>query len=132
MFRIRPARREPLTPLEQIIMDYVWANPKCTAEACREGVTAKRALKDSTIRTILHNLETKGYVTHTVEGRTFIYRAADSKRNIAVQAAHELIERLCGGSVEEFLVGMVDNQLVDPKELQRLAGKIAARKERKS
>src|SRR5262249_23615111 len=92
-------RRKPLSALEQILMDYVWANPDCTAESCREGIAGRRALKDSTIRTILRNLETKGYVSHRVEGRTFIYRAADTRRNVAVQAAQQLIDRFCGGSV---------------------------------
>jgi BlaI family transcriptional regulator, penicillinase repressor len=128
MFNIR--RRKTLTPLEQIVMDYVWGHPACTAETCREGVADQRALKDSTIRTILRNLEEKGYVTHEVTGRTFIYRAADTKRNIAVQAAQQLIDRFCGGSVEELLVGLVDNQVLEPKQLQRLAEKIAARKEK--
>jgi BlaI family penicillinase repressor len=125
-------RRKTLTPLEQFLMDYVWAHPDCTAETCREGVAAQRTLKDSTIRTILRNVEEKGYVTHKVAGRTFVYRAADSRRNVAVQAAQQLIERFCGGSVEEFLVGMVDNQVLQPKQLQRLADKIAARKEGKA
>jgi predicted transcriptional regulator len=125
-------RRKTLTPLEQFLMDFVWAHPDCTAETCREGVAAQRALKDSTIRTVLRKLEEKGYVTHKVTGRTFVYRAVDSRRNIAVQAAQQLIERFCGGSVEEFLVGMVDNQVLQPKQLQRLAEKIAARKEGKA
>ncbi len=124
-------RRKALTPLEQFLMEFVWAHPECTAETCREGVAGQRALKDSTIRTILRNLEEKGYVTHKVTGRTFVYRAVESRRNIAVQAAQQLIERFCGGSVEEFLVGMVDNQILHPKQLQRLAEKIAARKEGK-
>jgi predicted transcriptional regulator len=125
------SRKTP-TPLEQFILDYVWANPKCTAETCREGLASRRPMKDSTIRTILRKLEEKGYVTHEVEGRTFVYRAADSKRNVAVQAARQLIDRFCGGSVEELLVGLVDNQVLNPKQLQRLAEKIAARKEKKS
>jgi hypothetical protein len=33
--------------------------------------------------------------------------------------------------VEEFLVGLVDNQVLEPKQLQRLAEKIAARKVKK-
>lgn len=111
-------------------MDYVWAHPDCTAETCREGLTAQRKLKDSTIRTILRNLEEKGYVTHNVDGRTFVYRAADTRRNVAVQAAQQLIDRFCGGSVEELLVGLVDNQVLQPKQLRRLAEKIAARKEK--
>jgi predicted transcriptional regulator len=109
----------------------VWAHPGCTAEVCREGVAGERALKDSTIRTILRNLEEKGYATHTVDGRTFVYRAADTKRNVAVEAAQQLIERFCGGSVEEFLVGLVDNQVLEPKQLRRLAEKIASRKGKK-
>jgi BlaI family transcriptional regulator, penicillinase repressor len=67
----------PQTPLEQLVLDYVWTHPDCTAEACREGLARERALKDSTIRTILRKLEEKAYVSHLVEGRTFVYRAAE-------------------------------------------------------
>jgi len=132
MFNTSQDRRKPLTPLEQLLMDYVWSHPACTAEACRAGVADERPLKDSTIRTILRVLEAKGYATHRVEGRTYLYRAVETPRNIAVEAAQQLIERFCGGSVEEFLVGMVDNQVLEPKQLQRLAEKIAARKEKKA
>jgi predicted transcriptional regulator len=127
MFNIR-SRKTP-TPLEQFLMDYVWEHPNCTAEMCREGLAGQRKLKDSTVRTILRKLEEKGYVTHKVDGRTFIYRAVDTRRNVAVQAAKQLVDRFCGGSMEELLVGLVDNQLLEPKQLQRLAEQIASRKE---
>lgn len=123
--------RKPPTPLEQMVLEYLWGHPDCTAEMCREGLARQRALKDSTIRTILRKLEEKGYAAHEVEGRTFVYRAVDSKRNVAVQAAQQLIDRFCGGSVEEFLIGMVDNQVLEPNQLRRLAEKIASRKEKK-
>lgn len=130
MFKTRS--RKTLTPLEQFLMDYVWTHPDCTAETCREGLASQRKLKDSTIRTILRKLEEKGYVAHKVDGRTFVYRARDTQRNVAVQAAKQLIDRFCGGSVEELLVGLVDNQLLEPKQLRRLADKIASRKEKKT
>jgi BlaI family transcriptional regulator, penicillinase repressor len=126
----RRDRKMP-TPLEQLALDYVWAHPDCSAEMCREGLAGRRRLKDSTVRTILRKLEGKGYLRHTVQGRTFIYRASDTTRNFAVEAVHQLITRFCGGSVEELLVGLVDNQLLEPKQLQRLAEKIASRKEKK-
>jgi BlaI family transcriptional regulator, penicillinase repressor len=131
MLNIRRSRRKALTPLEQLIMDYLWSRPNSTAEVCREGVADHRALKDSTIRTILRNLEEKGYVAHDVDGRTFVYRPLETPRNVAVQAAQQLIDRFCGGSVEDLLVGLVDNQIIEPKQLQRLAEKIASRKEKK-
>ena len=129
MFNIRS--RKPTTPLEQFVMDYVWAHPNCTAETCREGLSGERKLKDSTIRTILRKLEEKGYVTHTIEGRTFIYRAAETKRNVAVEAAQQLIDRFCNGSVEELLVGLVDNQVLQPNNYSA-SRKVASRKEKKA
>jgi BlaI family penicillinase repressor len=128
MFDHQKNRRPHLTRLEQLIMSYLWAHPGCTADQCREGVASQRELKDSTIRTILRNLEEKGYVGHAIEGRAFVYRAADTPRNVAVQAAQQLIDRFCGGSVEDFLVGLVDNQVVEPKQLRRLTEQIEARK----
>jgi BlaI family penicillinase repressor len=131
MFNSQRTRRKLLTPLEQLVMDFLWAHPHSTAEACREGLAGQRELKDSTIRTILRNLEEKGYVAHEVNGRTFVFRALDTSRSVAVQAVQQVIDRFCGGSVEELLVGLVDKQVLEPKQLQRLADKIAARKEKK-
>jgi BlaI family transcriptional regulator, penicillinase repressor len=124
--------RKRLSPLEQSFMDYVWRNPNCTAEMCREGALSHRGFKESTVRTILKNLEKKGYVTHEVRGRTFFYRALDSKRKVAAEAVRQLIDRFCGGSLRELLVGMVDNQMIKPSELRRLAQEIASRKEKRS
>jgi predicted transcriptional regulator len=124
------SRRTP-SQLEQFVLEYVWAHPDCTAEECREGLAGERALKDSTIRTILRNLEAKGHVTHKVAGRAFAYRAVHTKRNWAAMVTQQLIDRFCGGSVEELLIGLVDNQVLQPKQLHRLAERIAARKEKR-
>jgi predicted transcriptional regulator len=131
MLNIARKRRAALTPLEQLVMDFVWAHPDCTAELCREGLAIRRPLKDSTIRTILRHVEEKGYLTHTLNGRTFVYRASDTARNVAVDVVAQLVDRFCGGSVEELIVGLVDRQVLKPNQLRQLAAKIAARKEKK-
>ena len=84
-------------------------------------------MKDSTIRTVLRRLEEKGYLTHDVEGRTFIYKAADRRQNVAVRAVKNIIDRFCGGSAEELVLGMVYNEVLDHKQLDHLARKIAER-----
>ena len=106
-------------------MDYVWTNGPSTAESCREALASSRPMKDSTIRTVLRRLEEKGYLIHEIDGRTFIYKASDARENVAVRAVRGIIDRFCGGSAEQLVLGMVDNAVLDRKQLERLARRIA-------
>ena len=81
-------------------------------------------MKESTIRTVLRRLEEKGYVAHETSGRTFIYRAAEARQNVAARAVKSIIDRFCGGSAEQLVIGMVDNEVLDRKVLERLTQKI--------
>lgn len=107
-----------------MVMEYVWANGPCSAESCREALAATRPMKESTVRTILRRLEQKGFVAHETEGRTYIYRAAEARQNVAVRAVKNIIDRFCGGSAEELVIGMVDNAVINRDQLERLARRI--------
>jgi BlaI family penicillinase repressor len=126
------SRPKNIGEVEQMVMDYVWSHGPATAEACREALAPRRPMKESTIRTVLRRLEQKGYVRHEVDGRTFIYRAAELRQNVAVRAVKSIIDRFCGGSAEELVIGMVDNAVLDRRQLERLAQKIGQRKAAKS
>jgi predicted transcriptional regulator len=125
-----PAKKlkKPLSELEHLVMSAVWTRPSATAEDIREALAAQHLMKDSTVRTVLKRLEDKGYLEHRVEGRTNIYRSLAPAKNVAVKAVQQIINRLCGGSVEQLLIGMVDDQVLNEQELQRLVKKIARRK----
>jgi len=110
-----------LGDLERSVMDHVWNNPSCTADDCREAAATQRPLKESTIRTVLTRLEQKGFVTHSVDGRTYRYHAVTQKGSFAARAVRQIIDQFCGGSVEQLLVGMVDNSVVDRKTLEKVA-----------
>ncbi len=121
-----PSPHDPaeLGELERGILSIVWHLGKVTAERVREELD--RPLKDSTVRTVLRRLEEKGYLTHSVEERTFIYAPAESRQRVAGRAVKRIVEWFCEGSVEALLVGMVDSKVLDRAELQRLAERIAA------
>jgi BlaI family penicillinase repressor len=124
MTNTRPVRLKNLGEVEQAVMDYLWTHGPSSSEACREALAASRPMKDSTIRTVLRRLEEKGYLTHEVQGRTFIYKASDARQNVAVRAVKGIIDRFCGGSAETLVLGMVDNAVLDRKQLERLARRI--------
>ena len=111
-------------------MQKVWERGSATAEDVRSSLADRHPMKESTVRTVLKRLEEKGYVRHRVDGRTNIYSGVDAPQNVAAKAVRQLIDRFCGGSVEQLLMGMVANDVVEQRELQRLAQKIARRKTR--
>jgi BlaI family penicillinase repressor len=115
-----------LGELERSVLQLMWQHGKLTAERVREELDQQdRPLKDSTIRTVLRRLEEKGYVTHTLDNRTFIYSPAEPAQLVAGRAVKRILDWFCEGSVEQLLVGMVDSSVLDRKELQRLAERIA-------
>ena len=115
-----------LGDLEREVMQLVWAHGQVTAEAVREALS--RALKESTVRTVLRRLEEKGYVRHTVEGRTYVYQAAEPRARVAAKAVQRIVDWFCNGSVDEVLVGMVDTAMLDRKRLRMLTDRIAQTK----
>jgi len=116
---------KPLSKLEHLVMDYVWAHGPCGAEAVRKALASGWPMKESTARTILRRLERKGYVRHEIEGRTYIYHSVQARQNVAVRALQQIVDRFCGGSVEQLLVGMVESKLINRRDLERLARRVA-------
>jgi predicted transcriptional regulator len=116
-----------LGELERSALLLVWRLGNLTAEQVREELG--RPLKDSTVRTVLRRLEEKGYLAHSVENRTFVYRPAESPERVAGRAVKRIADWFCAGSVEALLVGMVDSKVLDRRELQRLAERIATAEE---
>lgn len=112
-----------LGQLERDVLSIIWRVGPVSAERVREELD--RPLKDSTVRTVLRRLEEKGYLAHSVEDRTFIYRPAESRQRVAGRAVKRIVDWFCEGSVEALLVGMVDSKVLDRAELQRLAARIA-------
>ena len=115
-----------LGDLERDVMQLVWAHAPITAEIVREKLA--RRLKESTVRTVLRRLEDKGYVRHIVDGRTYVYHAAQPRGRVAAKAVQRIVDWFCNGSIEEVLVGMVDTAMLDQRQLRMLADKVAKAK----
>ena len=128
----RNTQRPPLTELQQAIIDRLWSRGPATAEQLREALLATHRLKDSSVRTLLRRLEARGYVSHRLDGKAFVYEATMAPRRVAAHSVRQIIDRFWSGSVEQFLTGMVDEKILTPAEIARLARKIRQGKTRKN
>ncbi len=118
------SQRKPLSELEHLVMEYLWAHGPATSEQIRQGLEATHAMKDATARTILRRLEEKGYAQHREEGRTYVYSGVEQAENVAMRAIRQIIDRFWGGSAEALVAGMVEQEVIDPQELRELAKKL--------
>ncbi len=123
----RMEARPALSELEHQVMQAVWAAGVCTVDAVHQVVSRQRDLKEVTIRTVLRRLEHKGYVQHVSEGRAFLYRAVEAPRRVAARAVRQILDRLCHGSVDELVSGLVEANVLSDRELDALGARIKAR-----
>jgi len=118
---MRKRKNHPeLSDLETVIMEILWTHGDSSAEEVRRRLSRRHDLTDSSIRTILRRLETKGYVAHEREGKRFIYRPLIERRGAAAAAAKKIIDTICGGSAEGLLIGMVENEMISADELEAI------------
>jgi predicted transcriptional regulator len=122
-----------LGELERSVLELIWKHGVQSADQVRGHLNAQgRALKESTVRTVLRRLEEKGYLSHSLDNRTFLYQPVASRQAVAGRAVQRIVDWFCAGSVETLLAGMVDSAVLDRHELKRLAERIAAAKKSKS
>jgi BlaI family transcriptional regulator, penicillinase repressor len=87
----------------------------------------------TSVRTLLRILETKGHLSHRVQGKEFVYKPIKSRERVAKPALRRVLETFFGGSIARAMAA----HLADPKislsdeELERLTKLIeqAKRKE---
>lgn len=127
---VRARVRQPLTDLENDVMKVVWGTGPCSVEAVHAVVSRSRKVKETTVRTMLRRLESKGYLRHEVDGRAYIYHAVEPPSSLAARAVRQIIDRFCQGSVEELVSGMVDAKVLSSSELKQLESFIRGRSRR--
>lgn len=112
--------RGPLTDLENAVMRAVWDHGPCSVETAHHAISRAHSLKEGTTRTLLRRLEQKGYLKHEEKDRAYFYSAVEPARSMAARAVRQIVDRLCRGSFEELVSGLVESKAMSESEMQKL------------
>jgi predicted transcriptional regulator len=104
-------------------MQAVWALGEATAERVRE--TLGEPLHDSTIRTVLRILETKGYLTHETQGKAYVYRATVPRERAQGVAVRDLLSRLFGGRAEDLVLRLIEDEQLTTQQIETLQARVS-------
>jgi len=103
--------------LELEIMKVVWERGQATVRDVAEGLPAPHRRAYSTILTMMRKLERKGYLSHRVNDRTYVYRATITREQVRRSLLADLVERVFDGSAQLLVSGLMDARSLSAKEL---------------
>jgi BlaI family penicillinase repressor len=109
---------QTLTGRETQVMEAVWRLGEATAEQVREALP--QPLHDSSVRTLLRTLESKGYLRHEARGKAYVYSAKVGRVKAQGKALRDLLARFFGGSAEDLVLRLLEEDHLTSDQLDEL------------
>ncbi len=125
-----PAPTRPLTPRQLEIMEVIWAHGEASALEVRDALAATRDVARNTVRTTMERLESAGWLTHRVVGRTRFYAARAPRETTVGEKVVDVVDRLCGGRPERLMSALLEHRGLAPDEIGRIEDLLAQARER--
>ncbi len=114
---VRP-RSKTLTEREAEVMEIAWRFGEATAEQIREALP--QPLHDSSVRTLLRTLESKGYLRHEARGKAFLYSPKVGRSKAQSTALCDVLARFFGGSAEDLVMRLLEEEQLTSEQLDEL------------
>jgi BlaI family transcriptional regulator, penicillinase repressor len=125
---VSQAKLHRLGDLQLDIMKLLWARLEATVSDINDALGPKRDFAYTTVATMLRKMETRGLVTHRIEGRTFVYAPAVPEEAVTRGMADHLVDRLFEGSLTDVVSHLLSTREVSRHELTEIEKLIAQRK----
>jgi len=117
-----------LGDLQLHIMQVLWGRSEATVADVHQTLGADHDLAYTTIATMLRKMEARGLVSHRLDGRSFVYRAAVAADAVTRGMSDHLLDRLFEGSLADMVAHLLTTREVSRAELSKLEKLIADRK----
>ena len=119
------SRPPALSRRERQIMDILYRRRRATAGEVLADLPGEPS--DSTVRTQLRVLESKGHVRHEEEGTKYVYLPVVPRRIVRKSALRHVVNTFFDGSVEKVVAALLgpDGGRLTDEELNRIAWLVA-------
>ncbi len=117
-----------LSRRERQIMDILYQLGRATAAEVGRALPGEPS--DSTVRTQLRVLESKGHIRHEDDGQRYVYLPVVPRRVVRKSALKHVVNTFFDGSIEKVVAALLgpDGSRLSDEELERIAGIVAKAK----
>jgi BlaI family transcriptional regulator, penicillinase repressor len=104
------------TERELQILKILWDIGPATVRQVWDVLREREDLAQNTVQTFLRLMETKGLVSHRVEGRGFLY----TSRYTQQRTLSRFLKKVFGGSADQLVKSLLSAKQLSPSELKAI------------
>ena len=109
-----------ISEAELVVMRVIWNQSPATANQVVEALRNQTRWKPKTIHTLLSRLWRKGALSHTRQGREYLFSPLVAAADYAHEASRSFLGRVFGGEIAPFLACFLEREDLSASELQEL------------
>ena len=116
--------RTHLGPLQQAIMDIVWASEEVTVNQARDQLNREVPYAYTTVLSAMQKLEKQGWLRHRSQGRVYVYRAKQTRAQSERHTLGKLLDVVFAGDAFLMFQRLVEHENLTSEDLAELESKI--------
>ncbi len=105
---------------EMTVARILWEHGPATVRTIHEAQADGQQMDFATVQTYLRRLESKGYASSVLEGKTRVYSAKTKAKTVIRKTVDELVSRLFGGQSMPLVRHLIEERGVSADELAEL------------
>lgn len=117
----RPGRRfDELGELQQAILEVLWARSEATVQVVRESLHRTKTPAYTTVLSILQKLERNGWISHRLDGRSYVYKPRVTYATERSRSLRALLDRLFGGDPMHLFEHLLEDPRISDEDFAKI------------
>ena len=112
--------KTPLSRAQREVMEVIWDLGEAGVAKVTLELNKQRPFAKNTVRTLLERTEEKGWLSHRVEGRSFVYSATVPREESLGQRVMDMVDKACGGNPEKLMLALMEYRGLSEDEARRI------------
>ena len=112
--------KAPLSRAQREVMEVIWDSREAGVLEVTRILNKQRPVARNTVRTLMDRMEEKGWLTHRVEGRSYLYSATVPREESLGQRVMDMVDKACGGDPEKLMLALVQYRGLSDEETKRI------------
>ncbi|NQV69930.1 MAG: BlaI/MecI/CopY family transcriptional regulator [Pseudohongiella sp.] len=120
MPKLKLQNKTPLSRGEREVMEIIWDKGEVGVLEVTEILNRSRPVARNTARTLMERIREKGWLTHRVEGRSYLYSATVPREESLGQRVMDMVDKACGGNPEKLMMALLQYRGLSDDEAKRI------------